>query len=77
MAKADVLLSLTRDQALVLFEWLTREDEAERIPTAHPSEQRVLWDLQAMLEGALAEPFASNYDEILAAARARLTDEKG
>ncbi len=77
MGTSDVLLSLTREQALVLFEWLTREDEAEKIPIAHPSEQRVLWDLQAMLEKSLAEPFASNYDEILAAARARLMDEKG
>ena len=77
MAKTDVTISLSRDQALVLFEWLAREGKAETIPVAHPSEQRVLWELQAVLEKALPEPFASNYDEILAAARARLTDAAG
>jgi len=77
MKKPDVTLSLTRDQALVLFEWLTREDEKGAIPVSHPAEQRVFWDLESMLESALAEPFASNYDEILAAARSRLTNEEG
>jgi len=73
--KENVLLSITRDHALVLFEWLTREDEEEGITTKHPSEQRVLWDIQAMLEKALSEPLSPNYDEALAAARDRLTVE--
>lgn len=40
--ESGVTVSLTNDQALVLFEWLTREDEKRGLPTEHQAEQRVL-----------------------------------
>ena len=40
---AGVTISLTADQALVLFEWLTREDGKGALPTEHQAEQNVLW----------------------------------
>jgi hypothetical protein len=64
---------LTPDQALVLFEWLAREDGKDALPTEHPAELQVLWDLEAQLERVLVEPFRPDYAELLAAARERLT----
>lgn len=71
--EAAVTLGLTSDEALVLFEWLARfnngvgefEDQAE---------QRVLWDLEAMLEKALVAPLRADYAELLATAREKVRD---
>ena len=69
------MLSLSRDQALVLFAWLARTGAGEQ-PAAFEdqAEQRVLWDLEAALEKHLAEPFKSNFSERLEAARGRVRD---
>ena len=45
--ESAVAISLTPDQALVLFEWLAREDGKDALPTEHPAELQVLWDLEA------------------------------
>lgn len=73
----EISISLSRDQALVLFEWLARPGAGEQ-PAAFEdqAEQRVLWDLEA-LEKHLAEPFKSDYRERLAAARGRVRDVEG
>jgi len=71
--ESAVAISLTPDQALVLFEWLAREDGKDALPTEHPAELQVLWDLEAQLERVLVEPFRPDYAELLAAARERLT----
>ena len=73
----DIVLGLSGDQALVLFEWLARTGAGEQ-PAAFEdqAEQRVLWDLEAALEKHLAEPFKSNYRELLEAARGRVRDEE-
>jgi hypothetical protein len=65
-------LSLTQDQALVLFEWLTREDDKGGLPIAHEAEQKVLWNIEAQLERALIEPLQGDYAALLMAARERL-----
>ena len=70
MASDTVSIPLTREQAIVLFEWLSREDSKEAIPTAHVAEQKVLWTIEAWLERTLVEPLQPNYNEILEAARA-------
>ena len=64
-----IMIQLSRAEALVLFDWITSAEEAEKLPVSHPAEERVLWELEAQLEHALSEPFASNYKELLAAAR--------
>lgn len=71
----DISLGLSRDQALVLFEWLARTGAGE-LPAAFEdrAEQRMLWDLEAALEKRLAEPFKSDYRERLEAARSRVRD---
>lgn len=67
----DINVSLTRDQALVLFEWLAREDE-KGIRIEHPAEQAVLWIVEGQLESALVEVLQSDYAELVAAARERI-----
>ncbi len=65
-------LTLTADQALVLFEWLAREDGTGTLPIKHQSEQNVLWEIQAQLEKTLVVPLRPDYEVLLAAARERL-----
>lgn len=71
-----VLLELSRDEAIVLFDWLSRFNRSANESFSDQAEQRVLWDLEAALESHLAEPFAENYDEVLAAARSRVRDSQ-
>ena len=74
MARKGVVIELSQDEALVLFEWLSRFNESEAPSFEDQAEQRVLWDLEAMLESMLAEPFDPRYADILSAARARVRD---
>ncbi|MCP4547097.1 MAG: hypothetical protein GY835_11580 [bacterium] len=70
MAKVDLVsLALTRAEALVLFEWLTRLDSAESLPCEDHAEQLVLWSLEGQLEKILTEPLAADYKDLLAEAR--------
>lgn len=69
----SVDISLTDDEALVLFHWLAQRSDvaaAEQKPTA---DDIALWNLEALLEKVLTAPFMSDYAEQLEAARARLT----
>ena len=69
---SGVTLTLTADQALVLFEWLAREDRKGALPTEHQAEQNVLWEIEAQLEKTLVAPLQPDYEVLLAAARERL-----
>jgi hypothetical protein len=70
----DVDISLNQDKALVLFEWLTAFNKSE--PTfSDQAEQRVLWDVEALLERALDALFRSDYESLLANARSRVRDK--
>ena len=63
-----VTITLTQDEALVLYEWLARSDNAELLPTEHPAEQRVLWKIEGVLEKQV-NGFAPNYKDLLDRAR--------
>lgn len=67
--KSGVTLTLTADQALVLFDWLAREDGKAALPTEHQAEQNVLWEIEAQLEKSLVAPLQP---VLLAAPRERL-----
>jgi hypothetical protein len=69
--KDEIQITLSKDEALVLFEFLSRFVDDSKLEIADPSENRVLWDLQASLESLLAEPFSKDYDVILESARKR------
>ena len=74
MADEKIRLELSREEALVFFAWLTRFNKAEGTPFEDQAEQRVLWDIEAMLESILVEPLDSRYDELLAQARTKVRD---
>ena len=68
----DRVISLTADEALVLFELLHRwEDEEPALPLEQ-GEQEVLWSLSAALEKILVEPFRPGYSDLFMQARTRL-----
>lgn len=67
-----VSLELTADEALVLFEWLSRFNQNEDVVFEDAAEQRVLFDLESKLESSLLAPLEPNYNELLAQARSRV-----
>ena len=72
--KDPILVELSHDEALVLFEWLAHNDGA--LPISDPAEQDVLWRLEGQLEKTLVEPLAANYADVVHAARVRIRDSK-
>ena len=64
-----VAIQLTPDEALVLFDWLSRFNAIGDGTFRDQAEQRVLWDVEAVLESNLVAPFDAQYDRLLAAAR--------
>ena len=70
----DVTITLTSDEALVLFELLHRWEDADVVsPPQHEGEQVALWNLSALLERVLVEPFSPDYTRLVTEARTRLT----
>jgi hypothetical protein len=68
-----VIIELSRDEALVLFEWLHRSEREGRVsPPQHDGDQLALWNLSALLERELVEPFKQNYAQLVEEARERL-----
>ena len=53
MSKDKVTLQLTNDEALVLFELVSRFTEEGDLNIADQAETRVLWDLCSLLEKQL------------------------
>ena len=73
----NITLTITNDEALVLFEFLARFNE-----TDHPdifedqAEQRILWDIECLLQEQLVEPFKPDYLNLLNEARNNIRDKE-
>jgi hypothetical protein len=82
MADDLVTLSISRDEAVVLQEWLARvvdDENAEGIADTLEDDAEV-WALDAVLivlEQALEEPLDPNFEKILKGARKRVRDKAG
>lgn len=74
MSEKKVTLELTSDEALVFFDWLARFNRRDPVGIEDQAEQRVLFDLEAMLESTLTAPLEADYKGLLAAARGRVRD---
>ena len=72
----EVKISLTHDEALVLFEMMSRFSDTNKLSIEHQSEERALWNLCCLLEKIMVEPFMENYKELLKGARERLKDKE-
>jgi len=75
MWSKSVTTALTSDAALVLYDWLTRFNQRAETAFADQAEERVLFDLEAMLEKALMAPLQSDYAALVAQARSHVRDE--
>ena len=65
-------LTLTNDEALVLFDLLSRIRETNELILRHNAEFVVMSQISALLDEALVEPFDPNYASLLGQARDRL-----
>ncbi len=68
-------ITLTKNEALVLFEFLTRFSETERLEINNQAEERVLWDLQCTLEKELQNETGYGYEKHLEQARNQIRDK--
>ena len=71
----EVRIELSLPEALVLFEVLSRFSAEDRLAVEDQTESRVLWNVQALLERRLTEPFSDNYAELLVRAKKELRGE--
>jgi integrase len=69
-------IELTRAEALVLHDWLSRHKHTGTTP-GDDSEQTALNSLNAALDRTLVEPFQPDYNDIVQAARTQLTSDSG
>jgi DNA primase len=70
-----ILLELTKEEAIVLLDWLSRFNEDEKPDLfKDQAEERVLWDMEASIEKIISETFDNNYAEILSKAREKVRD---
>ena len=75
-AARDVVIRLTHDEALVLFELLHHWEDQDRVTQPeHHADQVALWNLSGLLERELAGPLDPAYDHLINEARTRLADE--
>lgn len=73
----SLTLRVSKAEALVIFELLSREAEAdaESLQIVHPAEIHALWRIEAQLEKSLVEMFRPDYQEIINNARESLTND--
>ena len=71
-------IELTKDEAIVLFDFLSRNNEEDgfKTLTKDQAEERMLWDLESLLEEGLDDVFLSDYDGVLKKAREAVRDKE-
>jgi hypothetical protein len=57
-----VAIELTPDEALVLFEWLYRFNDSGDATFRDQAEQRVLWNIEGVLDSNVAAVLDPQYD---------------
>ena len=72
----DVTITLTSDEAVVLFEFLRRFSDKDKLTIEDQAEQRALWNLCCIFEKVSVLPLDVTYPHALGAARDRLRDEQ-
>lgn len=77
MSETGVAITLSSDEALILFDLLHRWEGQQLVPEPqNKAEQVALWNLSAILERELRAPFDSRYAELVSEAAARLAAEE-
>ncbi len=77
MESNEVTITLNKDEALVLFEFLSRFNESDNKEIFQDqTEEKILWVIEGQLEKILVEPFMPNYQDIIQEARNRIRDKE-
>ena len=76
LLQEEVTLRLSKNEALVLFELVSRFSEKKKLSIEDQAEERVLWDICCSLEATLPQPLSADYAAVLAKARQLVRDEK-
>jgi hypothetical protein len=72
-----VTITLTKDEALVLFDFLARFNQADHKSIFEDqAEQKTLLIIEGQLEKTLVEPFLPNYLDIIKQSRDNIRDEQ-
>ncbi|HEX8338525.1 MAG TPA: hypothetical protein VF621_17535 [Pyrinomonadaceae bacterium] len=74
MSDEPVVLRLSKDEALVLYEFVSGLGAQGPVEVKDHAEGRALWNLECLLEKVLVEPFAPDYAKLVEKAKARLRD---
>jgi hypothetical protein len=72
----NLTITLTSDEAVVLFDFLRRFSDTDKLSIEDQAEQRALWNLCCIFEKASVGPYDVSPAVALRAARDRLRDEK-
>ena len=59
----DYIIKLNKYEVLVFFDWLVKFVENNEINDE--AEQKILYDLECLLESTLEEPFMENYKNLI------------
>ena len=70
-------IRLDADSALVLFEFLSRLEDDDKLSLDDAAEEHVLGQIHGVLQSALAEPFKPDYRDLLEQARSRIKRQAG
>ncbi len=70
-----IQINLSRNEAIVLFELLSRFSDKNQLEIVDQSEERVLLNTLCNLEKTLVEPFSEKYTKILEEAREKVRDK--
>jgi len=71
-----VVIELSAAHALVLFEFLSRFSNDDKLEIQDQAEARVLWDMCCDLEKVLVEPLRPDYADLLQRARGTVFDQE-
>ena len=75
MDNDSIKIEITNNEALVLFELLSRYSDTEKLTIEHPAEQQSLFNLACALEKLLPQPLEADYKIKLESARQALKNE--
>jgi len=71
---SEYSLTLTEDEALVLFEYFARFADSDDLSFRHVAEYLALQRIAAQIDRTTSAMFKADYEELLKAARARIAD---
>lgn len=75
MKEGEIVISLSQDEALVFFEWISHADEKNLFRFQHESEEKVVWKIEGQLEKKLTKPFEKEYLAQLEKARDKVQSQ--